>query len=74
MTRLSDVYLSLKNRTKDRSLCLCGTPNGIYLRHEREPNVLILLYRFDKYEVNHRRVVQEIPKCLCIHCNRLSIV
>ena len=51
MNRLGDVGYKLK-RTGPRT-DPCGTPNGM----------LILWYRFDKYELNHRRAVREIPKC-----------
>ena len=48
----------------------CGTPNGLYFGHECEPDTSILWYRFDKYELNHRRSMPEIPKCLCIRCKK----
>ena len=51
--------------SNDRS---SGTPNGIYCGHECEPDTLILWYRFDKYELNHRRYMPEIPKCLSKRC------
>ena len=70
MTRLSDVVYKQK-RTGPRTDSY-GTPNGIYLVHEREPGTLILWHRFDKYELNHRRVGPEIQKFLCKHCTRMS--
>ena len=71
MTRLSVVY-QLK-RTGPRT-DPCGTPNGIYLGHGREPNMLILWYRFDKYEPNHRSAMPEIPKYLCKRSKIMSLV
>ena len=46
MIRLTGVGYKLK-RTGPRT-DPCGIPIGIYLGHEREPDVLILWYRFDK--------------------------
>ena len=63
MTRLSGVVYRLKRTGPRRDSY--ETPNGIYLEHEREPDMLVFWYRFDKYEINHRRAVSEIPKCLC---------
>ena len=50
----------------------CGTLHGIYLGHEHESDMLILRYRTDKYEQNHRRAIPEIPNCLCKHFKRIS--
>ena len=54
MSRLSDVLYKLK-RTGPRS-DPCETPNGIYLRHDREEDILFLRYWIDKYQLNHRRL------------------
>ena len=63
----SDLVYRLK-RTGPRT-DPCGTQNGIYLGHEREPDMLIPWYWFDKYELNPRRAVSVIPKCLCTQKN-----
>ena len=67
MTRLSDVVYMLKRTVPMTDSC--GTPNCIYLGHDREPYMLILWYWFDKYELNHIRAVSEIPKCMCTLCH-----
>ena len=69
MTRLSGVLYKLK-RTGP-STDPCGTPSGIYLRQEREKDMLIIKYRFDKYELNHRRLCQKSQN-VCKHCKRTS--
>jgi len=48
-----------------------GTPNGIYLRYEREPDMIILWYMSKTYELNRRRDVSEIPTWLRKHCKRM---
>ena len=70
MTRLSDVVYRLKRTVPMTDPC--GTPNGIYLGHDREPDMSILWYRFDKKELNHRSVVPEILKCLCTRSKSMS--
>ena len=56
----------MTNHTRAQTRVAIGawkkTPNGIYLGHEREPDMLIVWHWFDEYELNHRRAVPEIQK------------
>ena len=38
-----------------------------------EPDMLILRYRFDKYELNHRMALPEIQKYLCKYCKSMFL-
>ena len=42
----------------------CGTPNGSYCGQDSVSDMLMLQCLSEKYDLNHRRAVQEIPKCL----------
>ena len=62
MTWLRDVVDKL-NRTGLRT-DPCGTPNGRCCGQDSVSGMLMLQCLSEKYDLNHRRDVQEIPKCL----------
>ena len=40
----------------------CGTPNGRCCWQDSVPDMLMLWCLSEKYDLNHRRAVQELPK------------
>ena len=61
MTRQKYVVYKL-NRTRPRT-DPCGTPNGRCCGQDSVPDMLMLWYMSEKYDLNPRRVVPEMPKC-----------
>ena len=70
MTWLSDVVYKL-NRTGPRT-DPCGTPNGRFCGQDSVPDMLILWYLSEKYDLNHRRAGLEMPNYLWRRCKRIK--
>ena len=49
-----------------------GIPNGRCCGQDSVPDMLMLWYLFEKYDLNHRRTVPEMPKCLWRRCKRIG--
>ena len=50
----------------------CGTPNGMCCGQDSVPDMLMRWFLSEKYDLNHRRAVSEMPKCLLRCCKRIK--